>query len=440
MKDVKNKSTRLNCGRSRMNDLIYDFWWASLSGSYPGPMCRIAMEAGSAGKLYEMDKKGLIRLKGVSERFADLIISHRESFDPEKEFEACVRKGIDFIPHYSSRFPERLRRINGSPFAVFVKGSLPSDDKRSVAVIGARECSEYGKRVAADIGKFMAENRVQVVSGMAYGIDGIAQDSCLNAGGQSFGVLGSGVDICYPASNRSLYDRLCMQGGVISEYAPGTPPKANHFPPRNRIISALSDVIVVVEARLRSGTSITVDMALEQGKDVLVVPGRIYDTLSTGCIHMWKQGAIPVSCPEDILEAIDSSYALCSGGISRDEGADVRLYDETGEKDSGKKSSDAGSGDSYRTNGTGRRQGGEAADGLFAGSGAQGSHVKTKEQLSENEKKLFDVLDVYAKSAGRLSEEAGLEIFDFMSAVMRLEMLGLAKEMGRDHYIKVLAR
>ena len=141
-----------------------------------------------------------------------------------------------------------------------------------------------------------------MVSGMARGIDGIAQKAALEAGGASFAVLGCGVDICYPEENRELYDRLLQEGGILSEYPPGMPPEPKLFPPRNRIISGLSDLVLVIEARKKSGTLITVDMALEQGREVYALPGRVSDKLSDGCNRLIRQGAGVATCPEDILE------------------------------------------------------------------------------------------------------------------------------------------
>jgi len=171
-------------------------------------------------------------------------------------------------------------------------------------VIGARECSEYGRYVAEVLGKELGENGIQVVSGMARGIDGISQAAALKAGGFSVGVLGCGVDICYPAENRRLYEWLEHSGGLLSAYAPGTEPKPGNFPPRNRIVSGLADVLVVVEARQKSGTLITVDMALEQGREVYVVPGRITDRLSDGCHRLLRQGAGVVTSPREFIREI----------------------------------------------------------------------------------------------------------------------------------------
>lgn len=211
---------------------------------------------------------------------------------------------IKRVTREAPEYPGRLRRIPDPPKCLYVKGRLPDDNRPSVAMIGARDCSAYGRSVALWLGKRLGEAGVQVISGMARGIDGIGQEAALDAGGSSFGVLGCGVDICYPAQNRRLYEKLCAAGGILSEYEPGTPPKSWNFPPRNRIVSGLADIVVVVEARVKSGTFITVDMALEQGKEVYVVPGRITDSLSTGCNQLIKMGAGILLDVEEFLEEL----------------------------------------------------------------------------------------------------------------------------------------
>lgn len=184
---------------------------------------------------------------------------------------------------------------------LYYRGTLPEDEIMSLAIIGARECSAYGSHVAAEFAKRIAAAGINIISGMARGIDGIGQRAALEAGGSTYGVLGCGVDICYPLSNRSLYLQMQEKGGILSPYVPGTKPIKTLFPYRNKIVAGLSDAVLVVEARQKSGTLITVDMALEQGKDVYAVPGRVTDRLSDGCNLMIRQGAGIALSPEDIL-------------------------------------------------------------------------------------------------------------------------------------------
>mgnify|MGYP000797206482 CR=1 FL=1 len=182
-------------------------------------------------------------------------------------------------------------------------GSFPDDAKPTAAIVGARLCSPYGRIQAFNYGKFLSEHGVQVISGMAAGIDAEGHKGALEGGTPTFAVLGNGVDICYPSSSRGIYRRIPEKnGGIISEYEPGTKGRAYYFPARNRIISGLSDAVLVMEARVRSGSLITADMALEQGKDVYALPGPLDSPLSAGCNHLIQQGAGILLNPKNLLE------------------------------------------------------------------------------------------------------------------------------------------
>ena len=174
---------------------------------------------------------------------------------------------------------------------LFVKGSLPGEDELTVSVVGTRKHSYYGEKQTMEFCKMIAGMGVPVISGMARGIDGIAQKTAIANGSKTYAVLGCGVDVCYPEEHIRLYEQIPQYGGIISEYFPGTQPAAGLFPLRNRIISALGDILLVMEAREKSGTLITVDMALEQGKEIWVLPGRVDDALSVGCNRLISQGA-----------------------------------------------------------------------------------------------------------------------------------------------------
>ena len=222
--------------------------------------------------------------------------------EPERIEEEMAKSGIGFVSALEKGFPKKLREIPDPPFGLYYKGSMPSEEEPAAAIIGARLASGYGREQARRFGRQIGARGIAVISGMARGIDGISQKAALDAGGKSYAVLGCGVDICYPEENRELYERLQQEGGVLSEYPPGMQPVAKLFPPRNRIISGLSDLVLVIEARKKSGTLITVDMALEQGREVYALPGRVSDSLSDGCNRLIRQGAGPATCPEDILE------------------------------------------------------------------------------------------------------------------------------------------
>ena len=235
---------------------------------------------------------------------------------------------IKFTYPGKNDYPEKLMNIYDYPYILYYKGRLPQANVPAIAIVGARNCTEYGRTIADMLAKCFADMGIQVISGMALGIDAAAQRGAVNKGGYSLAVLGCGVDVCYPReniglymdiqkkggiisefppgteplprSNIDLYTQLQNAGGIMSEYPPGTPPRAGQFPMRNRIISGIADALIVVEARQKSGSLITADQALEQNRDVYVVPGRIGDSLSEGCLKLIKEGAQMITSPMDV--------------------------------------------------------------------------------------------------------------------------------------------
>ncbi|MBP5609064.1 MAG: DNA-processing protein DprA [Lachnospiraceae bacterium] len=285
---------------------------------------------------------------GTAERICRLGAPEIESLEyltenDKKELQTALKRGlpVEMADHMKKRgigmvcideamYPGKVRCLPDAPYALFYRGELPDPDKKHVAVIGARKCSDYGRRTAEYFGRELAGAGVGVISGMARGIDGMAQEACVDAGGKSYGMLGSGVDVIYPLSNKGLYHKLTENGGVISEYPPGREALSFHFPARNRLISAFSDLLIVVEAREKSGTFITVNQALEQGKDVYAVPGRIEDELSRGCNRLIAQGAGVAHCVEEVL------LALADSGMMHCDNAEAGNTDAEEAKKSGK--------------------------------------------------------------------------------------------------------
>lgn len=218
------------------------------------------------------------------------------------EYEKLLSSDVKLVSIDSEIYPKRLRDIFDVPYILYYKGSLPDSDRKTAAIVGARACSEYGRIMAKDIAKQLAMRDVQIISGFARGIDTASHNGSLSVrGGRTFAVFGSGVNYCYPPENRFTYDEIIANGGgIISEYPPDMKPSSGFFPMRNRIISGLADVVIVVEADEKSGSLITADHALEQGRIVMAVPGRVTDRLSTGCNRLIRQGAAIASCMEDI--------------------------------------------------------------------------------------------------------------------------------------------
>lgn len=285
-----------------MEKKMYACWLNGVPGIGNRTIDKLLELCGSEKEIYLAGEKLWRRV--LNKRQLEQMMHYAEGITPGQLLKELAEKKIQFVLREEADYPNRLKKIPDPPYGLYVKGRFPENDLPSVAVIGARDCSEYGNYVAAALGNVLGKNGVQVISGMARGIDGISQNAALEAGGSSFGVLGCGVDVCYPATNRDLYEHLCECGGVISAYPPGTEARPGNFPPRNRIVSGLSDILVVVEARNKSGTLITVDMALEQGKDVYVVPGRVTDRLSDGCNALIRQGASVFVSPEELLNEI----------------------------------------------------------------------------------------------------------------------------------------
>ena len=277
----------------------YIYWLDCIEGLGANAKRNLIEAFGGGEEVYKASENMLQYI--LETKKLNLFLKARKKENVERFYEELLQKDIHFCSCFDTDFPEKLRVISDVPFGIYYKGKLPEPEMPSVAVIGARECSQYGEFVAKELGEMLGSQGIQVISGMAKGIDGISQMNALKKGGTSYAVLGCGVDVCYPKSNERLYNELLVKGGILSTYPPGTAPQARLFPSRNRIVSGLADVLVVIEARRRSGTSITVEMALEQGKDIFAVPGRVTDRLSDGCNKMLKEGAHVLLSPEDFL-------------------------------------------------------------------------------------------------------------------------------------------
>ena len=289
-----------------------------LSNRIAKELCKLA---GSLESIISFDYEKLMfdRLSGTlidsgisnkdlekAERIKNTIIKKESELIKEARifYASLINKNIKWTHISKEDYPKRLLNIVDPPLLLFYKGKLPDENKPCVSIIGARECSTYGEKVAEMFSKELSIEGVQIISGMARGIDGISQRNSIKVGGRTFGVLGCGVDIVYPPDNEDIFNDILKDGGLISEFEPGTEPKKQYFPSRNRIISGLSDIVLVVEARKKSGTYITVTQALEQGREVYAVPGRITDGLSDGCNSLIASGAGVAASPDSILEAL----------------------------------------------------------------------------------------------------------------------------------------
>lgn len=223
-----------------------------------------------------------------------------------------MKYNIIEVKQNSRIYPERLKNIEYPPKQIYCLGNLELlNYERNIAIIGSRNYSNYGEKVAKTFSYNLAKEGICIISGLAKGIDAFSHMGALNVNGKTIAVLGSGLDNIYPKENEQLFKDIINNNGlVISEYPLGTKPEKHNFPARNRIISGLSDAVLVVEAKRNSGTNITVDFALEQGKDIFVIPGNIYSRTSDGTNFLIKEGAIPVTDYKEIIESLKKSDIL----------------------------------------------------------------------------------------------------------------------------------
>ena len=246
-----------------------------------------------------------LRQAGLPEKVVDRILIRRSKLVLEAYWDKIQKTGVKVVTWEDEDYPRRLREIHNPPPVFYVRGSFVMEDEWSVAIVGTRRVTSYGKQVTRELASYLGRNGITVISGMARGVDSVAHESALEAGGRSLAVLGCGVDCIYPAENRQLAERMMESGGLISDYALGTPPDARNFPPRNRLISGLSLATVIIEAGERSGALITASFAVEQGREVFAVPGTIYAPLSIGTNRLIRQGAQPYTSPQELLELLN---------------------------------------------------------------------------------------------------------------------------------------
>ncbi len=242
---------------------------------------------------------------GLTDKAADLVIETRKIVNPDKIEADLNRKGIKYLTWNSPEYPRYLMEIAQPPPVLYYIGEILADDDLAVAIVGTRNVTKYGKQITHDTAAYLAGSGITVVSGLARGVDGIAHQAAIDAGGRTFAVLGCGVDVIYPPEHRKLAREITQHGALISDYPPGTKPDGINFPPRNRIISGLSRATVVVEAGERSGALITAKFALEQGRDIFAVPGSVLSQMSKGTNQLIAEGATPMTNPVIITDTLN---------------------------------------------------------------------------------------------------------------------------------------
>lgn len=365
----------------------YWYWLTTLDGVGRKRAQKLLDMCGSPKELFNTTSdefKQLLGLIGISQEKIQAIINSRKKFNLDSIVNKCTEKNIDMISIDDERYPSRLKNIYDPPYIIYVKGKLPDFSRPSIAIVGARGCSRYGADITKIMAKELSSYGIQIISGMAMGIDKYAHEGALSTG-QTFGILGCGPDVCYPQINIDIYMDIIGKGGIISEYPPGTKPLKHHFPERNRIISGLSDGVLVTEARKESGSLITANMGLEQGKNIYAIPGRITDEYSVGCNELIKAGAKCVISPQDIIEDYNNLISKREYNMESSEST---------------------------------------------------SDVFTENLLETHEKIVYACLRLSSKHIEEICDETGLEAVTVMNTLVGLQIKGLIKQTAMDSYSK----
>lgn len=370
---------------------------------------------GTPEEVYKAREEVLRNIPLLEDYQVEQLIEYRK-IDFESETERFKKLKINFVTADDKEFPNRLREIPDAPSFLFYRGELPDDNLPAVAVVGSRKCSIYGREMCLKFSCVLAQAGINIISGMASGVDGFAHRGAIEAGGKTTAVLGCGVDVCYPSENKDIFEKLSNTydrfesdlsllrtkdkyddkdistieksgketvgyGGIVSEYYPGEKALPYNFPQRNRIISGLADIILVVEAGKKSGTFITVDHALEQGREIFAIPGRIGDTVSDGCNSLIKNGAGLASEPEDIIEVLKDKYTM------------LLKVEKKRKKTLG-------------------------------------------ESLKGDEKKVYATLETVPTQINEIAERTGIGPDILPTILIELELKGMIEEVGKNLYIK----
>ncbi len=353
-------------------------WLCNIQGIYRKKIKLLIKYYTSPIYIYNMSEAQIKNIKILTEQEQTLLLKSRNINQIEENYHKLQTMNIEFISIVNDKYPRKLMNIPDSPCCLYIKGKLPDENIPSVAMIGARNCSNYGKEMALEYARVLSTNGVQIISGLARGIDSYSHEGALSAKGKTYGVLGCGVNICYPKENYNLYADIIEMGGILSEYPIHTQPLSMFFPERNRIISGLADIILVIEAREKSGSLITTDLALEQGKDIFAVPGRVTDDLSRGCNRLICQGAGIANSPKEIMDELGLKYEQ-----------NVKPF------------------------------------------------KKNNNLLERKENMVYSCLDLLPKSLDEILNSIDLGYSEIVSALLDLEMKGLMKETSKNYYVRI---
>ena len=371
-------------------ELLY-LWYGMMSRMTNTVKMNIVMHYGGLGNLWEVSESQL--REDLTAKQADAILEYRNEALVLDYREKLRKDKVEYIYPGHPAYPVKLYDIPDPPLVLFARGDIEllKNDDKAVAVVGARKASVYGRTVADRFVSDMVCAGVTIVSGMALGIDGMAHRAALKAGGRSVAVLGCGINVVYPKENYDIYHDICSGGGVVlSESGLDVKPDAFRFPYRNRIISGLADGVLVVEAREKSGSLITADQALEQGRDVYVIPGRVTDSGSAGCNNLIRMGAECVMNAGDILESLGLKEAV------------------------------------YRKN---------TDDKLHICGLAEPDF--NKNLLAPTQKKVYSCVRLESRHVDDICMETGISVSEVTQILYDLERMGLVKQLMRNYYTRV---
>lgn len=361
-----------------MSEKEYLYLLCQVPGLGAVSLFRLQEQFGNFKGVWHAEEKSLRQANILTEKRVESILAARtREKEYRKDYESMMQRNIQFTAFWEEEYPPRLRPYRDRPAAIFRKGRFPADGVPTAAIVGARNCTEYGRQMAQAFGEELSRAGVQIISGLALGVDGAAHRGALKAGGSTFAVLGCGINICYPKEHYELFCIMEERGGLLTEFPNGTRPAPMNFPVRNRIISALSDAVIIIEAREKSGSLITADLALEQGKEVFALPGRITDPLSGGCNKLLQGGAAVLLRPSDVLEFFGLKY-------------EKKLT----------------------------------------------LHKNTEKRLAKNENLVYSCLDSRPKHFDEILSDTGLGVTECMECLMRLELAGLAGKTGNQYYCR----
>lgn len=361
-----------------MEDRWYEYWFASVVGIPSARKYNLRKSVSCAQELYEETRKFKSKL---SESGWEKLEESKKAKNWQDAYKTIEETGISFVTAMEKDYPKRLKNLPGMPYALFYIGEPCIKESLTVGIVGARRCSAYGENMTLKFAEELALRGITIISGMAYGVDGVAHRGALNVSGKTCAVLGCGVDVCYPKEHKGLYEDLQKHGCIVSEFPPGTPPLSQNFPARNRIISGLSDVLLVMEAKEKSGSLITADAALEQGKDVYALPGNIENELSRGCNRLIDQGAGIILGVEELLEELRINW---------------KFFDEI-----------------------------------------QGSkNIVKKKVLETKENLVYSCLGLYPKNREEILQETALSPKELWEVLVALELKGYIEERGKNYYIR----